>query len=77
MCGGVDEIVAALKELFAEPVFRRSCESSRPWDARKSVPGPAFFLNAEEIEFPCRVYGGSRRFGFLDAVQVRVQLFFA
>src|SRR5258708_18774240 len=70
---GVDEVVAALKELFAEPIFD-DLANQAALGMPENQPRAGFFLNAEEIEFRAE-FAVIAALGFLDAVEMRVQLF--
>ncbi len=73
MCGVVDEVVAALEQLVAQPAFHDGANQ-----AALGVPEneacAGFFLNAEEVEFRAEL-AVIAALGFLDAMQMRVQLF--
>src|SRR5229473_3197694 len=70
---GVDEVVAALKQLFAQPVFD-NFSNQAAFGVPENQPGAGFFLNAEEVEFRAQP-AVIAALGFLDAVKMRVQFF--
>src|SRR5207245_8336476 len=68
----VDEIVAALEQLFAEPVFD-DLSNQAAFGMPENQAGAGFFLDAEEVELRAQL-AMIAAFGFLNAVQVGVQL---
>src|SRR5258708_17119446 len=70
---GVDEIVAALQQLFAEPVLD-SLSNESPLGMPEDEPRAGLFLNAEEVKFRAKL-AMIAALGFFQAVQMFVEFF--
>ena len=69
----VNKVVAALQQFFAQPVFD-NLSNQAALGMPENQAGTGFFLNAEEVEFDAEL-AVVAALGFLDAVQMLVQLF--
>ena len=69
---GEYEIVAALEQLLAQPVFHERANQSA-LGMPKNQAGPGFFLNAEELELRAE-FAVIAALGFFEPVQIFVQL---
>ena len=68
-----DEIVAALQQFFAQPVFDQ-CADQAALGMPENQSGPGFFLNAEEFEFRAE-FPVIAALGLFEPVQILLQFF--
>src|SRR5713226_7814656 len=70
---GVDQVVAALQQLFAQPVFD-DLSNQAALGVPENQAGAGFFLDAEEVQLRAEL-AVIAALGFLNAVEMCVQLF--
>ncbi len=73
VAAGVNEVVAAFEQFFTQPIFD-DLSNQPALGMPENQAWAGFFLNAEEVELGAQL-AMIAALGFLDAMQMRVQLF--